>query len=467
MSGMFSAGEIKVRPGAYSMIRKAQESNVAAAVDGITAVLFKSNWGPLEQAVEITVEEGYSPTYGTELTTDIIEQAFAGGAKVAICCRIGTGGTAPTTTLQSGDTDAITIQGKYVGDKEFSITVRDLLTDDTKKECVIYAGTKIFETFVFDKSENEIDSFLTAFGASEHFIASKKDNSVTGVIKPVMQQVFTAGTNPTSTIESYTDGFSAVESFKFNTICVDTEEVQVHALMAAFLNRIYELGQFGLGVVTEKQSVALATRMEHAAGFNDEKMHYVLNSTLKTNTGVIEGYQSAARIAGMIASCPSSKSLTHTIVNEITELVESLTPTQITKAEKNGCLVLTYNSDKKVWIDNAINTLISLKDEQDAGWKKIRRTKTRYELLERAVIQADSLVGKVDNDANGRATIVSQISSVGQAMIEEGKLLACTVTESVTKKSNGDTCYFDIDVIDKDSAEHIYLTFFYRFSTNV
>ena len=100
--------------------------------------------------------------------------------------------------------------------------------------------------------------------------------------------------------------------------------------------------------------------------------------------------------------------MTHTVINGFTEILERLTNSQIIDAEKKGCLVLTYNSQKQVWIDNAINTLITPADNQDDGWKKIRRTKTRYELIRRMNVTSDNLVGKVDNDKNGRATVISR-----------------------------------------------------------
>ena len=51
-------------------------------------------------------------------------------------------------------------------------------------------------------------------------------------------------------------------------------------------------------------------------------------------------------------------------------------------------------------------------------------------------------------------------------MKEEGKLVSCAVTESSSYRADGDSAWFDIDVVDKDSMEHIYLTFLFRFSTN-
>ncbi len=146
--------------------------------------------------------------------------------------------------------------------------------------------------------------------------------------------------------------------------------------------------------------------------------------------------------------------------------MEKLSNTEIITAEKKGCIVLTCNKAQQVWIDNAINTLITPADNQDDGWKKIRRVKTRFELIRRINTTADNLVGKVDNDTNGRATVISQMQSVGDSMREEGKLTACVVSESGAYKSDGDSAWFDIDVIDKDSMEHIYMTYWFRFSTN-
>ena len=121
--------------------------------------------------------------------------------------------------------------------------------------------------------------------------------------------------------------------------------------------------------------------------------------------------------------------------------------------------------DDKVWVDSGINTLIHPAENKDAGWKKIRRVKTRYELLYRCNAQADALVGKVDNDVNGRATIIGKLQKICNDMVQEGKLVQATVAEDTTYTADTDNCYFVIDVIDKDSAEHIYLFYKFRFST--
>ena len=360
----------------------------------------------------------------------------------------------------------MTITAAYPGKKEFTVTVREKLTDSTVKECIIYAGKTEFEKAEFPAGSGEAAALVEAFSNSEKFKAELKAGKDSAEIKAVSQSAFTAGTDPQVTTGDYSEAFAQIEAFDFNTICVDTEDTAVHLLLQAFVSRVFNAGTLAIAVVAEKHTVDLETRIAHAAVFNDKKMCYVLNAHVNEQGTEIDGYQTAARIAGMIGACASNSSLTHTVVNGFTEILERLTNTQIVAAEKKGCIVLTYNSAKQVWIDNAINTLITPAENEDDGWKKIRRVKTRFELIRRMNVTADNLVGKIDNDTNGRATAISQLQAVGNSMVSEGKLTACKVSESSVYTADGDSAYFEISVIDKDSMEHMYLTYMFRFSTN-
>lgn len=462
MAGTFTVGEKQVRPGVYFQAAPENRSSVAQAADGITAVILKADFGPLGKVVELNQEDSYEKVFGNSDSTEILGQAFAGGAKTLLVCRVGKGGTASEVKLKSGEEDLLTIQAKYPGSQEFSVTIRTKLTDEKKKECKIYAGTKELESYEFEvQEETEASALAAAMKNSERFQAQiLKD----GKLDVCSQKLFTAGTNPETAAEDYGDGLAALEPFYFNTICTDTEDVNIHMLIQAFMERIFQMGQFAMAVVAENHSTALQDRQAHAEAFNDKAMIYVLNPWVKEGEKELDGAMTAARIAGMVAACKSSQSLTHTVLEGVGELLEPLTPSQMTEAEKKGCLVLSYSMDKQVWIDNAINTLVDTKDE-DQGWKKIRRTKTRYELIYRMNQQAEKLVGRVDNDTNGRATVTGQLQAVGTAMVDEGKLTKCTVTESETQAADTDSAWFDVEVVDKDSLEHIYLTYHFQYST--
>lgn len=467
MAGTFILGETKVRPGSYFNIQKKDGNSDSGIMNGVTAVIFKADFGPLNTAVEINAEDGYERIFGTGLTTDAIREAIAGGARTIIACRAGNGGTQATINLKDADDeDVLSITARYPGEKDFTVTIREKLSDSTLKECIFYAGTTEFEKIEFAAGEGEAKALVEALSSSRNFKAELKDGKDTAVLPAVSQSVFTKGTNPQVTTEDYSNAFVQIEPYEFNTVCLDTEDTQIHMLLQSFVNRIFDAGSLAQAVVAEKHTVDLDVRMKHAAAFNDEKMNYVLNAYVDEQGTVIDGYQTAARIAGMIGAASAASSLTHAVVNGFTELLEKLTNTDIITAEKKGCIVLTYNKAKQIWIDSAINTLITPADNQDDGWKKIRRVKVRFELIRRINNTTDDLIGKVDNDTNGRATVVSQIQAVGDSMKEEGKLINCTVTENSAYKADGDSAWFDVDVIDKDSMEHIYLTFYFRFSTN-
>lgn len=466
MSGIFVLGEEKVRPGSYFRIKKNGDDSEVAVVNGVVAVIFRSDFGPIGKAVTLNKDEGYESTYGTGGTTDALREAFKGGANTIIAVRLGDGGKLSSLTLQddSGE-DAVTITTKQPGAKDFSVTIREKITDPTVKECIIYSGTKEFETVSFLAGEGEAQALVDALAASKNFEAVIAEGKEKAVLDNVLQSPFSGGEDPTITVEDYSKAFTLVEPYIFNTICVDTEETAVHSLLYAFINRIFDNGSLTQAVIAEKSSVGLEKREKRAAAYNDEKMNYVLNAKVETAYGILDGYQTAARLAGMIAAVASNSSLTHTVINEFTDTLERLTPTEITKAETMGCIVLSMNNKDQVWIDSAINTLITPPDNKDKGWKKIRRVKTRFELLRRCNDITDDLVGKVDNDRNGRLTIKAQLDDVCFNMRKEGKIISYSIMEDPSYEADGDSAWFIIDVIDKDSAEHIYTSYGFQFST--
>ena len=163
MAGTFILGETKVRPGAYFNIQKKGGNAAAGIMNGVTAIIFKADFGPLNTAVELSAEDGYEKTFGTELTTDAIREAIAGGARTIIACRVGNGGTQGTINLKDADDeDAISITAKYPGDKDFMVTIREKLSDSSLKECIFYAGTTEFEKTEFSAGEGEAKALADA-----------------------------------------------------------------------------------------------------------------------------------------------------------------------------------------------------------------------------------------------------------------------------------------------------------------
>ncbi|MBQ9347990.1 MAG: phage tail sheath subtilisin-like domain-containing protein [Oscillibacter sp.] len=467
--GTFSAGETKIRPGVYHRFENAGGVSLAGANNGIVAGIVRANWGPLNEVMTFDQSTKLRDVYGSGQTQDLITAMMKGGANTGYFVRVGTGGTCGSVTLKdTGETavGVVKISAKFPGDRAFSVTIKDSLTDTSKRQCVVYDGTSVYETREFAKGSGEPDALAAAFALSKNFTAEKLAAG-SGLMAAVTQAAFTAGTNPTVTTEAYSEAMAALEPYAFNVFCVDTEDRAVHALVQTFVDRLYESGSYPMAVLSEKNTASntVTARMNTAKSYNDSKVVYVLNGGKDADGNVLEGYINAARIGGIVAAVPSNQSVTHYVVSGYASLSEPLTNMQIIAALQAGCMVLSLNTAGQVWIEQGINTLVTPSGEEDEGWKKIRRVKTRFELMQRIDDTVDSLVGRVNNDTDGRAALIAAGNAVIERMISEKKLRNNTrMYEDTSNPPQGSSAWFVIAVDDIDSIEIVYLNYRFRFA---
>ena len=469
MPGTFTIGEKKTRPGTYYRYENAGSVETVGATNGIAACLFQADWGPLNKVfdMDITMQNDIVTYYGSDEHTRIIREAFKGGAVTIRAIRVGDDdGAKSKIVLQNEEGGkSVTLEAAYCGKRNFTVSIRTNLITELK-ECIVYDGTKIFEKFAFTPGEKEVENLIAAVAGNDNFTAIKGD-APTGTLKVIVQQSMVAGTNPTVNTASYDAGLNALERVKWNCICCDTDEVAVHTLLQNFIEQSYQTGHLGMGCIAGKMKNDLDERMGVAASFNDEKFVYLLNGWTGSDGTIYDGYLAAARLCGMIASFEANTSLTHTVIDGAVSLTEEMTNTEIIKAEERGCIVLTLNDEDQIWIDSAINTLITPSATQDEGWKKIRRTKTRFELMTRVDGTTDKLIGKVNNDPDGRSSIIATAQKVVNEMVGEKKLLNTSIVyQDMTRPPEGDSAWFILAIDDIDSIEKCYLTYRFRFSQN-
>ena len=365
-----------------------------------------------------------------------------------------------TRTVTIATTNAVEISAKFPGTKSFTASVRnDLATG--KRQFLIYDGTNIFQKVLFEAGGDEAQGLVDALATNRYFTATK---IVAGTLADVDQAALTGGTNPTVTTANYTKGTEILERYRWNCIVADTDSTEVRAILNNFVKQSYETGHLGFACIAGKSTEDLETRMAYAASINDEKIVYVLSGWIGNDGTVYDGWRAAARIGGMIAGCESNVSLTHDVISNALELIEPFSNGEIIRAEQKGCLVLSLNADDQVQIDNAINTLITAGTDMDEGWRKIRRTKTRFELMDRINRTHDRLVGFVNNDVNGRATVIAAAQKILNEMIAENKLVfGSYVEEDAGHPPEADSAWFLLHILDLDSLEKIYLTYVFRY----
>lgn len=465
MSGSWRVGEEKERPGVYRRHVNAGGSEIAGTAENVGLAVVSGTWGPLNKPVVTDASDDIASIIGSGKGANVITQMRIGGANTIMVVRVGSGGTPASVTLKDNkEADVVTLTTLYPTSRALTVTIKESLEDETQKLAIIQEGTKELEAVAFTAGATEVAGIVAAFADSVYVKAVKKADG-SGTLKNISQSKFSGGTDPTVNTEAYSAGFEASEEETWDGVAVDSDDPAVHTLLYTFINRKFEEGMYPYACVGEPKSVAIDTRIQHAAAFNDYKMHYVLNSWVGTDGVVYEGYLAAARILGMIIAVASNASLTHSVITGAASLNEALKNATIKKALKSGCLVLSLSKSRQVWIEKAINTLTVLSADQDAGWKKIRRMKTRFELEDRIDATLEAMDGTIDNNDNGRATVMSAIVDILDAMAGENKVEAGgTVTLDASNPPKGDSAWFNISVDDIDSMELIYLTYRYRFA---
>jgi hypothetical protein len=469
MSGAtFSAGEQKVRPGVYVRVINSAPAVTTTVPQGTVAVLLRAPWGPLGSVQTLTDLRDVDNVYGSGGTTDAARQAFKGGAAKVKAYRMGSGGAAATLVLQdTASTPAVTLTLKGIGTRgnNFTATVRDSLTDTTQRELLLYEGTTLRQRFTFAKGTGEPQAITDAVNNSGSvWVSATKQADGNGTLAAINQQPFTGGMDPTVTAADYNDALNALAPVDFNVLTIDSEDPAVHATVQSWVDTQRSNGKRIMAVVGEPTSVDLSTRESDAATFNDYAMVYVLNGFVDSDGVNIEGYLAAARVAGMIAGSAITDSLTHMVIPDATDVVGALDNNGIESAINSGAIVFTTNSQGQVQVEYGITTYINPDADHDAGWKKIRRVRTRDYLISSIVAVWDPLIGTVNNTADGRATLLAAAQGVIDQMVKDGALLDGSITEDPGNPASGDSAWFVVTVDDLDSAEKLYITFGFSFA---
>ena len=468
MAIFFTEGEVKNRPGVYQRHTNVGHTR-ATANDGICAIPVQAVWGPLGKVLKnnttTDLKTNYgSGVYGPGFTVPAAAAMFNGGASTVFTYRLGTGGKQASLTV-----DGLTVTAKYPGTMPISVAVQQKLGDATRKQFIVYVGTTQMEVWEFAADAKAEGANLAAAAADSKYVTVTGEAATVAVL-PVASGALTGGENPTVTNEDYSKAFAALESSYYNCIALDVdddEDMTLSLLLQEYLNNAYQYGKLGMAVVGEKTTVAFEKRLEHAIRFNDAKIVY-LGGGYMAGTENKDGVLAICRLAGEIAKTPSNQGITHAVIDEATDLCETLTFAQYVAAINAGALMLSKSSEGAIWYDSGITTLTNPEaGTQDNGWKKIKRVKTRFELIDRLDRALNPKVGRVSADSDGIADIIQTGQRVLDAMVTERKLLnGARFFEDTENPHDGDSAYFIIQSDDIDSLEMIYLQYQFRYSQN-
>lgn len=454
MAQKYTAGEIKIRPGVY--YRYSTDSvGTASVLDGVNAIIMKGSWGPAGTVTAHETAQSIMDTYGEGDGVDCALMLKAAGAKKVLVFRCeGTGGKEA-----SGKVGNLTVTAKHAGARALKIKVQAKPADATIKQFIVLDGTTQLERFEFAVGTDETAAVIEAIANSKYVTATA---STTGTIE-AQEVALTGGADPTVTAQDYLKGLTALESYRYNVVSTDSVDADVANIIKNYVAEAENSGKMIMGVVGAAPEDTFEAKLSAANACNSKGIVYVGNGFITADGETVEGAKAVNYAAGVISATPSNQSIVHAVVTGAVDVTERLTNAQYESAILNGLLLFSTGPDDQVWFDSGINTLITLSSEEDAGWKKIKRTKVRYELLDRIDRVVSPLIGKVDCNPDGVAAILQVGMGVIAEMVAEGKILATTsIVLDPDNSYEGDSAWFLIECHDVDALEKVYLH--YKFS---
>lgn len=469
MGQLYNAGEVKIRPGTYFRYENGGGNAASGAAAHSVAIPIQADWGPVNAVTVHETASSVADTYGTGNTVNAALALFAGGATKVYCVRLdkaknnssGTAAANASLELKNDTVTAVTITAKYPGTKEIKVQTR-VKVADVSKEIVIYDGTTKVEAFGFASGDDEVANLVAAVADSAYITAT----AGTGTTVPVQNiTALTGGANPTVTTESYSEALVKLETYNFTHVVLDCTTAAVQAVLQTWIDRVYEEGKLIQAILGgSNQTASFSAKTTASIACDNEKVIYSGIWGRYADGNIVDDYLMAAYVAGAIAGTPSNQSIVHKTVPGIVA-IEPHTNAEYEQAIASGLLLASYSPSGSIWFDSAVNTLINLDANQDAGWKKIRRVTTRFEMIRRVDEALAPL--SLNGDSDGVAIAIQTAQGVLNAMISETKLKpGATCFEDPDNPLNGDSLWLVLEAVDYDSIEKIYNRFRFRYSSN-
>lgn len=482
-ASLWTPGAVLPEPGVGFRITKRGGTGLVGLPFGVVGAVFASSWGPVGVVTDVTNVTQAQTVFGDDATAKIVQDALDGGATKVRCVRLGGGapaaGSKTITDTTGSPINAATWTNKYPGTRPIGLTITDNVADGALRDFKVWEQINSVWTLrqvvsfkkrgsaPADPAAVEPTELVNAFAAagsdwgSLAFLAAG-NNILQTISSP---SLVTGGVNATPTNGDYSTALSILGAARgVNEVIVDSVNTGIHGIVASFVTNQINTGNFLAAVIGQDTSVAIATRLSEVGGWNHIGLSYVINGF--TAGGInYQGYRAAARYAGMIVTRPVSTATTRAVVTGATAVYGSLSDQDRIAALTRGAIVFAPNADGQVWVVQGLTTFITESGDYDLGWKKKRRQRTRFKLIQLIADTADKLAGTINNDPDGHATVLGIGQQVATQMISHREIRHFEMALDESIPPQGDSATFRVGVVDLDSLEKMYFTFAFQYAT--
>ncbi|RXM70858.1 phage tail sheath family protein [Clostridium tetani] len=422
----------KIRPGAYINFKSKKNTSTPIGERGIATLPLVLPWGPEKEIITIQADDDLSKVLGINITDDsvlLIREVFK-KAKTLLLYRLNEG-TKATVTL-----DTLTCNAKYSGAKGNNITIviQNSIDNIGSFEVItMFEGNKADKQLVKDIEELKPNDYVEFKGEGE--------------LKSTAGLNLKGGEDGTVTNQSYTDYLSTIEPYDFHTMGIPTKDSSIKAVATTFIKRLKEEGR----------QVQLV--LENYPEADSENVISVKNGVILNDGSKITSDKAVAFVTGATAEANVNQSNTYLGYPGAIDVDTKYTNREIEELLLNGELVFTI-SNRKVVIEQDINTFKSFTEDKGKDYRKNRVIRTLFEVNNGTrLLWETSYIGKGDNNPDGRNLFKKDIIKFLERLQGIGAL-ENVISEDVEiqKGQDKDSVVAIVRVQPIDAMEKLYMT---------
>ena len=172
-----------------------------------------------------------------------------------------------------------------------------------------------------------------------------------------------------------------------------------------------------------------------------------------------QGFQLAARIAGMQASLPLADSITYRPLVGATDVTIRYSTEDVKDLIEAGVMPIVYDG-RAVKVERGNNTLVTTTTDRPISFKKVKVVRI-LDAINNALNMsiADQVIGKIANNKTGRIIVLGAIRRFLRSLVSQGVINGnFVVQEDPNNPPTLDRLFVVIGVQPVDSIEFVYTT---------
>lgn len=455
--GNWSLTNQSVLPGLYMNFVGAAETAIQAGARGVVVAPVKANWGPTGQFVEVanetTIKDMFSNDESNGATAyTTLYLSLLGGPKKLLAYRLAdhSASEAVVTLKNTAQTpvDLLVLKAKYTGTRgnDFKVTIQPNLVVTSQKELKLYEGNVLLRTIPLGDGTVDVAIASINEDSGNRWIVAEKVED--GIIADVSGVVLTGGNSGISGITN-ADYIAATEAFEtqdFHVLTLDgVSDAALRTSLVAWVRRVRGEGKGIIATLggSKAEDIAVDAVSKSIARSIATDFEGIVNVGTggKMNGKDYTSAQVAAWVAGLIAGQALKESTTYA-VTPFEDVTRRWTRSEQEQGIQNGVFLLVHDG-RKVKVLRGVNSLVTPRQGQNNGWKKIRKIRVIDQINSDLQRQAeDHYIGKVNNTEEGRLALIAAGKQYLQTLASENVIESTGFNVTLDSRFYGNSAQF-------------------------